>query len=253
MRTFLNKFGLFIAGIIIIFFFATLVSDEASIIAWAVTSILVMLTIFLIERIKQKRTLDIIKAEKANAELTLLKAQISPHFFFNTLNNLYSLALKKSDETPEVILKLSEIMRYTIYRAREPFVTVEEEINYLKNYLDIQSIRFNDNVPIDFKVIIKNKKQKIAPLLLIILIENAFKHGVEILRKDAHLSITLKDYQKGLYFEVINNFDIDSRRDPPGIGLRNLKKRLELLYFNRHQLKITSYQNKYKAVLILDT
>src|SRR5690606_6309428 len=116
--------------------------------------------------------------EKLNAELAFLKSQINPHFLFNSLNNIYSLAYQKSEKTPEAILKLSEIMRYMLYESNEEFVMLEEEINYLENYIELQKLRFKEKVYVDLHINIDQPGHRIMPLLLISFLENAFKHGV---------------------------------------------------------------------------
>ena len=132
-----------------------------------------------------------IESKKTKAELSLLKSQINPHFFFNTLNNLYGLILEKSDDAPNVVLKLSDIMRYTIYMGKEDVIPLKDEIEYLKNYIELHKIRYQKRVDIVF-----NHSQEmncqIAPLLFIIPLENAFKHGVESLTKDAYINVNIK-------------------------------------------------------------
>ncbi|NER14499.1 hypothetical protein GWK08_13680 [Leptobacterium flavescens] len=192
-----------------------------------------------------------IKAEKTKAELALLKSQVNPHFFFNTLNNLYGLAKKKADETPDIILKLSEIMRYVIYKGQEQEVRLEEELNYLENYLELQQIRHHEKVEIVFDKKIADKELKIAPLLLIVFLENAFKHGVDSLIKGAYVHVKLEVSEDELLFEVDNNFDPEANSKPAGIGLENLQKRLEIIYEDRHQLELKKEDNSFKARLTL--
>ena len=185
--------------------------------------------------------------EKVNLEneLGLLKSQIDPHFYFNTLNNLYGLASRKSDLTANAIMKLSEIMRYVIYRGKENRIGLEEEIEYIENYIELQELRINKELDIRFTKNIKDIKSTIPPLLLIIPIENAFKHGVDTLldRAYIHMELTQKDNEFG--FKVMNNFDPKELSDSQGIGLKNLRKRLKLLYKDAFDLVICSEDNIY--------
>ena len=180
-----------------------------------------------------------LKNDKTEAELALLKSKIDPHFFFNTLNNLYGLAIEKADETPEVILKLSEVMRYTIYEGENETVNIKDEISYLEKYIEIHQIRYQKDVSILFDKEIDNYETRIPPLLFIMLLENAFKHGVESLTDKAYIRLYLKCKRKKISFTIENNFDIDIKANK-GIGLGNLKKRLQLLYPKKHELIVSS-------------
>ena len=200
---------------------------------------------------EQWRWLRMLKADKAKAELALLKNQINPHFFFNTLNNLYGLVVEQSEKAPEVILKLSDMMRYTIYDGKEEAVLLKDEVNYLKNYIDLHKIRYQKNVDISFTHDI-DENLKVAPLLFIILLENAFKHGIEKMRTNAYIHLQMKSDEKQLLFTIENNFDKTADNQKPGIGLENLKKRLLYLYPNRHELRIEKTASTYKVGLNLE-
>ncbi|NQX82924.1 MAG: histidine kinase [Flavobacteriaceae bacterium] len=200
---------------------------------------------------KQWQKIQKIKSEKSIAELSLLKNQINPHFFFNTLNNLYSLIKKDPDTAQEYVLKLSEMMRFTIYKGKEKTVSLKEEINYLNNFIELQTARYHKNIEIDFKQEIGNPNHEIPPLLFIILLENSFKHGVESLLADAFIHIELTENESKIVFEIKNNFDADELSKTSGIGLKNLKERLLLLYPNRHKITITSRDNIYYTKLEL--
>ncbi len=193
-----------------------------------------------------------IRSEKAKAELELLKTQVNPHFFFNTLNNLYALTIKQSEQAPEVILKLSDMMRYTIYEGKKDFVPVEEEITYLKNYIALHEIRHHKKVTVNFEHHC-SPEDKVPPLLFIIFLENAFKHGVEKLTENAYINIRLISDKASLYFTIENNFEIALEQQQKGIGLENLKRRLALLYPGKHKLKITVEAPIYNVNLILNT
>ena len=200
---------------------------------------------------EQWRWLKTLQADKGKAEVALLKSQINPHFFFNTLNNLYGLALAKSDKAPEVILKLSDMMRYTIYEGKEDVVLLKDEINYLENYIELHKIRYQKKVEILFTHDVE-EGLKVAPLLFIILLENAFKHGVEKMREHAFIHLQMQSQGNQLFFTIENNFDEPASSHPPGIGLDNLKQRLAYLYPNQHELIIEKKEAIYKAQLNLE-
>jgi len=189
-----------------------------------------------------------LKKEKSNTELSLLKTQMNPHFFFNTLNNLYALTVKNSPQAPEVILKLSDMMRYTIYDGEKERVKISEEIEYLNNYIELHKIRYKKSVEIIFNHDI-DINLTVPPLLYIILLENAFKHGIETLTENAFIHINLYEDTDYIYFEIENNFDPNERNSTGGIGLQNLKRRLSLLYDQQHELNIDVTNNSYKTLL----
>ncbi len=181
-----------------------------------------------------------------------LKSQVNPHFFFNTLNNLYGLVEKDTAKAQQLILKLSDMMRYSIYEGQNDWVTLADEITYLENYMDLHKMRYHKEITIRFDVKAEDRSVKIMPLLFIIMVENAFKHGVEKLRKDAFVYIRLKATLQYVDFEIENNFDAEEQGAIEGIGLNNLKKRLELVYLNKHKLEIsTNHEAIYKIRLRL--
>lgn len=200
---------------------------------------------------EQWRWLKSLKAEKDKAELALLKSQINPHFFFNTLNNLYGLVVEKSDQAPDVVLKLSDMMRYTIYKGREELVLVKDEIEYLENYIELHKIRYQKEVDILFTHDVHEGLQ-VAPLLFIILLENAFKHGVEKMRENAFIHLRMESKGKQLLFTIENRMEESSSTDQKGIGQENLKKRLSYLYPSRHQLLIEERGSTYYVQLKLE-
>ena len=199
---------------------------------------------------EQWRWLKSLKADKAKAELTLLKNQINPHFFFNTLNNLYGLAVEKSDDAPAMILKLSDIMRYTIYDGKADYVALKDEVTYLEDYIELHKIRYHKQVDISFHQDLEHP-HKIAPLLLIVPLENAFKHGVESLAKDAFISLKIRTTPKKIVFQITNNYE-PSTAERGGIGVENLKKRLALIYPNRHRLEISQANGTYSFHLEIE-
>ncbi|MEN5231579.1 sensor histidine kinase [Sphingobacterium faecium] len=192
------------------------------------------------------------ESKKSKAELSLLKSQINPHFFFNTLNNLYGLIIEKSDDAPKVVLKLSDIMRYTIYMGKKDAVPLKDEVEYLKNYIELHKIRYQKKVDIIFNQS-QNTDYHIAPLLFIIPLENAFKHGVESLTEDAFIHIHMKTDNGIIYYEIENNFEPRKTNEIVGIGIENLKQRLKLLYPNKHKIEIENQDFVYKLTLKIET
>lgn len=193
-----------------------------------------------------------LQSDKTKAELELLKTQVNPHFFFNTLNNLYSLTVKHSDEAPGVILKLSEMMRYSIYEGKKNLVPLKDEVIYLQNYLDLHEIRYHKTVDIKFVSEI-GEDDRIAPLLFIILLENALKHGVESLSDSAYIKMHLSNKDGMVEFKLENNFDPVDVSKEEGIGLDNLKRRLSLIYPKKHILNIQKSDNVFRVKLTINT
>ena len=204
--------------------------------------------LFVIWIFEQWKWIQNLKAEKSKTELSLLRTQINPHFFFNTLNNLYALTIKNSKEAPDVILKLSDMMRYTIYEGEKETVKLGDEITYLSNYIELHKIRYKKTVEIDFKHEI-DSSLSIAPLLYIILLENAVKHGIETLTENAFIHINLYEDDDFIIFEIENNFDPKEISGAKGIGLTNLKRRLALIYPKKYELTVDKTNNTYKATL----
>ena len=191
-----------------------------------------------------------LKNEKVKTELLHLKSQVNPHFFFNTLNNLYGLVGTDTKKAQELILKLSDIMRYSIYEGEKEVVSLKEEVDYLKNYIELHKMRYHKEIDVKFEAQVEDD-YKVMPLLFIILLENAFKHGVENLREDSYVHISIKAMDSEVFFEVENNFDITQPKEDKGIGLKNLKRRLELVYPKKHTLSFSTTENIYKAQLKL--
>ncbi|OJX29641.1 MAG: hypothetical protein BGO86_12200 [Chryseobacterium sp. 36-9] len=188
-----------------------------------------------------------ISKEKTDAELRLLKTQINPHFLFNTLNNIYGLALKKSDETPEIILKLSKIMRYNIFDSSKGKISISKEIENIQDFIDIQKIR-HKSLNITFENSIDNDSQVISPLILLHFIENAFKHGASESRFDSFIEINLKLENEILIYEVKNSKEKENPKDSTKIGLNNIRRQLDLLY-PKHSLVISDTEDLYIVIL----
>jgi two-component system sensor histidine kinase AlgZ len=195
-----------------------------------------------------------VENERLTAELNFLKAQINPHFLFNTLNNLYYLAYSKSDNTTEVIAKLSQMMRYMIYESNHSEVLLSKELDYMQSYISLERLRLNNQIPIKFDVEGNPETLKIAPLILIPFLENAFKHGVSGNDPNAWVSLSIKLNGKECIYTVENskihsvNSDTGERS---GIGLQNVKRRLELSYPGQYQLNINDQPNQFSIQLKL--
>ncbi|NJK95051.1 MAG: histidine kinase [Bacteroidales bacterium] len=189
--------------------------------------------------------------QKLTAELSFLKSQINPHFFFNTLNSIYSLAISKSDKTPEAIIKLSELMRFIIYESEKDKVPLRREVEYIQNYVELQKLRVMSNIIVRFWVEGDTNDKKIEPLLLLPFIENAFKHGIDS-TKECTINIALKVTKNDLWLIVENPVvkpSMKQVKDPEGIGLSNSKKRLELIYGSNSNLNIINTGDVFKVEL----
>lgn len=211
-------------------------------------SLMIPILYLIHDRYTQKALILSLQEESLKSELNLLKSQINPHFFFNTLNNLYGLAVEKSDKTEHVIYKLSEMMRFTIYDGRKESVTVNDEINYLKNFIELHTIRYKQHVQISFETNIESMEQRIPPLLFINLLENAFKHGVESLTENAYIKLNLSTSKTSILFEIENNYEPKtSTKKHSGIGIENLKRRLELLFPKKHTFTKDTSEHCFKT------
>ncbi|RQO74188.1 sensor histidine kinase [Pedobacter sp. KBW06] len=202
------------------------------------------------DRLQQK-----IKAEQLSTELKFLRSQISPHFLFNVLTNLVSLARKKSDQMEPALIMLSELMRYSLYDTQAVKVPLAKEMAYLNNYIALQRLRFGDDIAIQYHTDqnIENENHSIEPMLLIPFVENAFKHGTGSLENPViRIEASIKNDQ--LVFEVENQADQktgSSKDESSGIGLANVRSRLNLLYKDRHDLKIKTDKGMFHIVLTL--
>jgi two-component system LytT family sensor kinase len=205
---------------------------------------------FTVDWFTNERVQRDLENQRLTAELAFLKSQINPHFLFNSLNSIYSLAYQKSDTTPEAILKLSEIMRYMLYECNDNKVDLAKELTYLQNYIDLQKIRFGKKAYVDFEVNGAVTNQRIAPLLLIAFIENAFKHGVaNDPAAPIKMIINLSDGHLSFYME--NKKHVHNRDSSGGIGLNNVKRRLDLLYPGNYNLEIHDDADTYTCELSL--
>ena len=182
-------------------------------------------------------------------EFRFLKMQIHPHFLFNTLNTLYGFALKKADEAPEMILKLSNLLDYILYQIDKPKVLLSEEINHIEDYIGLEKMRFHDTLDIQLDNDNTNQDFQVAPMLLIPFVENSFKHG-NLINGILTINIKITTTDNMLIFSISNSFtDNENKKD--GIGLKNIKKRLEMLYPNQYELIIQTKEQKFDVILKL--
>jgi len=198
------------------------------------------------------------KQEQAESELNFLKAQISPHFLFNTLNNLYGHAVTKSDLLPDMMLRLSDLLRYTIYETSKPLVPLHDELDYIRNYIALEKMRLSgaSHVKFDLPEDIDMGLQ-IAPLILISFVENAFKHSRHTLSNQLYINGSIKVQDNKLVMRIDNSYNPDMKREDVvkrdgGIGMENVRKRLKLLYHDRYQLTAEESNNIYKLKLQID-
>ena len=192
--------------------------------------------------------------QKTVVELKALKAQINPHFFFNTLNSIYSMALDKDDRLPGTVLQLSDLMRYFLYVSRDNFILLEKDLTVVKEYIALQKLRSNPQLDIETKISGEISDQQIAPLLLITFLENAFKHGAKGSSGNTFIKLDIKVEKNKLNFTLENNkgiIDKVNTGDHNGLGLENVKRQLELLYPGKHLLNIKDEQDRFVVALQL--
>jgi LytS/YehU family sensor histidine kinase len=191
-----------------------------------------------------------VKEQSTQAQLQMLRAQINPHFLFNTLNSIYALALKKDDRTPQAIINLSEFMRYAVTDQHETHIALAAEIKYLESYIELQKARLGNTVNVRFTISGMASNQRIVPLIFITFLENAFKHGISGNEK-SEITIQL-DIAPSFVTLVVENPIYKSNSEGSGIGLRNSLKRLEMMYPDKHQLEMTETNGKYRVFLKLE-
>jgi len=222
---------------------------------YAVVGIVTSARLFKYWFINQSKTYRL-ENEKLEAELKYLKSQVHPHFLFNTLNNLYALTLDKSDLAPHVVIRLSDLLSYMLYDANAEMVPLQKEISLIENYLELEHLRRGEELAIEFEKSIDSQAVLIAPLLFIPFIENSFKHGVwnNIDNPMVKILLTLKDDQ--LYFTISNTIGPDAinqeHADTAGIGLNNVKRRMEILYPDAHELIIEKDEKWYTVKLSIN-
>lgn len=202
---------------------------------------------------KEALSLKDLESSQLKAELNSLKAQVNPHFLFNSLNNIYSHSLLESPKTPELILKLSGLLNHIIYECQDEEVPLEKEMEFLTNYLALEKVRIDESVQVNLKMDVSDPTLMIAPLLFVPLIENAFKHGVNISTGDPYIDVELTQSETCLTFKCTNLLDQfdDDPKQSGGIGLENVRKRLELIYPAVHTFKIKEDEKLFSVELTL--
>jgi len=206
---------------------------------------------------KQQKNNQALAEEKLQAELKFLKAQVHPHFLFNTLNNLYALTLKQSKEAPEVVLKLSDLLSYMLYDCTADTVALDKEVRLVEDYIALEKIRYGDRLNVSFNLFGEINGRAIAPLMILPFIENAFKHGVSEELDESWISIDLTLKPENLTLKVENSKSIQEETEDrfeykQGIGLTNVKRRLEILYAEQYQLDIHESSESFLVVLKLN-
>ncbi|WP_308992151.1 sensor histidine kinase [Mariniflexile litorale] len=197
---------------------------------------------------RKKREIEV---QRASTELHFLKHQLSPHFLFNSLNSIYSLTTKKSNDAPEAIITLSELMRYMLYETNSEFVSLSKEVEYIQNYLKLQRLRIANNKDVILNIRGAIANQKIRPLLFISFIENAFKYGTDF-KGHTEVKIEINIQDNDLHFKCINVIgNRKTDKGSSGIGLQNTKERLELLYPNKHKLEVQEKDSRFVVNLEL--
>lgn len=225
--------------------FGTLLSNYG-ILLFAVT-VVIFKKWFIDEQQKRK-----LAEEKLEAELSFLKSQVHPHFLFNTLNNLYALTLMKSEQTPEVVLKLSGLLDYMIYKSNDKFVPLNKELEILENYIDLEKLRYNNRLDFDYQILGQPGSIIIAPLIMLPFIENSFKHGASNDRTNPKIRIKIEIETNCLRLNVLNSTRGEKKKDESlseGIGLKNVQRRLDLIYPDLYKLKIYKRENEFEANL----
>ncbi|MCK5469432.1 MAG: histidine kinase, partial [Cyclobacteriaceae bacterium] len=201
--------------------------------------------------LKREKEAANLKSENLNSELKFLRSQINPHFLFNALNNIYSLSIMKSEKTPEVILKLSDMLRYIIYDCNADRVPLEKEINYINNYIDLQKLKDDQMTNIEVNFEDTDLKCMIAPMILIPFIENSFKHSKIEDIENGWIKLKIENIDNQLMFSIVNSMPKDNYTKDKigGVGLENVKRRLELLYPKSHKLNLESTKHEFSVKL----
>jgi LytS/YehU family sensor histidine kinase len=225
---------------------------------FAVCSLAVGMLIKIVRAYTENRLREAQAAAAQNkSELHLLQSQLSPHFLFNTLNNMYGLSLTEHEKIPPLLLKLSDLLRYTVYEATEVFVPLKDEVNYINNYIAFEQIRLGERLVLSIDIEpVTGTDIKIAPMLLIVFIENAFKHSRNSAAQQIFITISLKIWGNLILFSVQNSKGKDKEERSEmdkhsGFGLASVTKRLELLYPGEHQLSIENTDEQYTVMLQL--
>lgn len=199
---------------------------------------------------KLKEAAQQLRIEKQEAELNYLKSQTNPHFLFNTLNNIYALAREKSDQAPEAILRLSKILRFMLYEAGGDYIAIEQELKIMSDYISLEQLRYDESLRLNFNYDVEDLKQSLPPLLLMPLVENAFKHGVSETRVHPFVEIHLSIKNRQLAFYVKNSCEAIAGEGTvkENIGLSNLRRQLQLLYTD-YSLSVQQGTSDFSATL----
>lgn len=198
-----------------------------------------------------------VQAAHSRSELNLLQSQLSPHFLFNTLNNMYGISITQSDKIPTLLLKLSDLLRYSVYDVKELFVPLKNEIAYLRNYIDFEKLRIGEKLVLNSAIEdINDENIKIAPMMLIVFLENAFKHSKNTAEIEVFIDVSLKMWGDSILFTVRNSYSRSTQqsnisRKDNGLGLANVYKRLELLYDKGYELNVQNEESIYSVRLQL--
>ena len=203
------------------------------------------------ESIKEREEKNQLEKQKLQAELTALRSQLNAHFLFNTLNNLYGLAMQKSDRAPQGILMLSEMLHFVLYECSTESYSLNKELDFIGNYIELEKLRYGKRLDIQMEKELGNEEATIAPLLLFPFIENSFKHGASKMTSEVWIKIKVSANMDALTFEVENNrFSTPAENHlSGGVGLENVKKRLEILYPRQHTLHIREDENTFSVSL----
>lgn len=206
------------------------------------------------DALQKQEQIEKLKSTVQESELQFLRSQINPHFLFNNLNNLYSYALEGSTKTPEIILELSGLLRYMLYECKEKFVPLEKEIEQLHNFIKLNKLQIENRGVVQFNTNGIKRNYRIAPLILIAFVENAFKHSQAGQSENIEIEIDLRMEGNKLHFRCSNNYASSEELETvaAGIGLKNVRKRLQLLYPNKHGLRIHEGQNRYEVDLSIE-
>lgn len=192
----------------------------------------------------------ILQKEKTETELKYLKGQINPHFLFNTLNNIYALARKGSEQTAESILRLSKMMRFILYEASNQQIQLKDELALIQDYIKLEELRYTSRLEVTYSESIDDPEQRIAPLLLIHFVENAFKHGVSESRSESFIKVNIELTKKILRATVVNSKPAETKKNGVSIGMENVKKQLNILY-PQHKLDVRDEAQRYAVELVI--
>lgn len=204
------------------------------------------------QQLQRMKVEQLLVKEKLETELKYLRNQTNPHFLFNTLNSIYALARKKSDQTPDVVMKLSKLLRFMLYDAAKPLITLGDEIKMLEDYMDLEKIRYNGKLTLSFSKDVSDEKETISPLLLLPFVENAFKHGTSESRFASLIDIEMKMQDGTLKFSVKNTKENNGRAFPgAAIGLNNVRRQLELLY-SQYDLQVFNETSFFVVLLTIN-